>query len=318
MASEGDAQQGLDYYKVPICVYKIGDKTDSDLYFYHLRNYVLFKSKGASWAQSDIDKLTNTQVDTLYVRFKSAKDHHQFLQDKLKVILNQKDVPLERKASMLFETADPILATVFTSPTSAELLSGASNYAKSCIQYLNERGSLPELIKLSSDSLTEHTHGLHVSAYSVALAKKVGFKDQQTLFALGMGALLHDIGKSQISPDVLNKETDLTDDEWLLIRQHPELGEKVLETRQIVPLLSRRIVLEHHERVNGKGYPKGIRGAHQLSRIVAIADVFNSITSEKPWAKAMPPFDALKFMIQTMRYEFDKNYLETFIAMLSE
>jgi HD-GYP domain-containing protein (c-di-GMP phosphodiesterase class II) len=217
-----------EYYKVPIVIYRPGDKVENDLYFYHLRNYVLFKSKQTVWAQADTDKLINTQVDTLYIKFRSAKDHHAFLQAKLKTILSARDVPIERKASMLYETADPILSTVFTSPQSAELLAGASNYAKSCIQYLNERGSLPELVKLSSNSLTEHSHALHVSAYSIALAKRLGFNDQQSLFALGMGALLHDIGKSQISADILNKTGELNDDEWLLQTKpvggfHPQL-----------------------------------------------------------------------------------------------
>ncbi len=313
-----DAGTQTDYYKVPISIYRPGDKVDNDVYFYHLRNYVLFKSKGTVWAQADADKLVNTQVDSLFIQFKSVKEHHIFLQDKLKNILAARDVPLQRKATVLYETADPILSTVFTSPQSQELLQGASAYAKSCIQYLNERGSLPELIKLSSDSFSEHSHALHVSAYSVALAKRLGFQEQQTLFALGMGALLHDIGKSQISPDILNKPGELNDEEWLLIRQHPDMGEKILDLRQMVPILSRRIVFEHHERVNGKGYPKGIKSVHQLSRIVAIADVFTALCAEKSYARAMSPFDALKYMITTMPHEFDRPYLQAFIAMLSE
>ena len=306
------------YYKVPTSIYRPGDKVEHDVYFYHLRNYVIFKSKSSVWSQVDAEKLINTQVDTLFIPFKSSKEHHQFLQDKLKNILSARDVPLQRKATVLYETADPILATVFTSPQSQELLSGASAYAKSCIQYLNERGALPELIKLSSDSFSEHSHALHVSAYSVALAKRLNFQDQQTIFALGMGALLHDIGKSQIDPNILNKATELNDDEWLRIRQHPELGEKIMDSRQMVPILSRRIILEHHERVNGKGYPKGIKGVHQLSRMVAIADVFTALCADKPYAKAMTPFDALKYMITTMPHEFDRQYLQTFISMLSD
>lgn len=306
-----------DYYKVPSEIYHIGEKLDADVYFYHQRQYILFKSKGGVWAKEDLQKLDSTGVKELFARFKSHKDHHEFLHGKLRTIISHPTIPTERKAKVLYETSAPILSTVYSTPNSGELMVSASNLVKSCIQYLNDRGSLPELFKLSGESLTEHTHALHTAAYAVALGKKVGVRDQTQVYALGLGALLHDIGKSKIDQKILNKEGELNDDEWQLMRQHPEHGEQILYHRDIVPVLSRKVVLEHHERVNGKGYPKGLKGIHQFSKIVGIADCFNTLTSPRPYAKAMTPFDALRFMVQTMKYEFDPVILENFIDMLS-
>jgi HD-GYP domain-containing protein (c-di-GMP phosphodiesterase class II) len=308
----------IEYYRVPIYVYRKNDKVETDLFIYHDKNYVAFKSKGMAWSEDDNSKLSSGNVETLFAKFNSHLEHHNFLQTKLKVVLDSKDIPLATKANMLYETADPIVSTLFTSPKNAELIAGAGRYAKSLIQYLNEKGGLPELVKLSTESLTEHSHGLQVSAYSVALAKKLGHKTLDLLLPLGLGALLHDIGKSQIPGSILNKPTDLDDVEWQQIRLHPELGESLLQNRSAIPPLARQIVKEHHERMNGKGYPRGIKNIHMLARIVSIADTFNAMISMKIYGKTLTPVDALKTMMTTMKHEFDQDLLMRFIEMLSE
>lgn len=306
------------FFKVPIRVFAHNEKIDADLYFYHQQQYILFKSKGTVWSPIDSQKLLSTQIEELFMKFKTHRDHHQFLQEKLKRLLDRRDIAIETKAEVLAETADPILSTIFTTPQSAELITSAADYAKSCIKFLNQKGSLPELIKLSADSFSEHAHGLHVSAYSVALAKAMGFSDEKMIFGLGMGALLHDIGKSKIPADILNKAGELDEDEWQMMRQHPEFGEKIMDSRQVVPLIAKQIIVEHHERVNGKGYPKGIKNLHVFSRMVGIADCFHSLTSDRPWGKAVGPYEALKYMIQIMGREFDPPLLEKFIQILSK
>lgn len=307
----------VEYFKVPSYIFKQGEKLANDVYIYQERHYLIFKSKGSSWGLVDAEKLVNANVESLYIKFPSHREHHDFLQNKLKNFLESKDVTPEAKAVMLHDTADPIINSCFKTPGSAELIAGAGKFAKSCIQYLNERGSMLELVKLSTACLDEHTHGLQTSAYSVALAKRAGYKDQNLLLALGLGALLHDIGKAKLPPQILHKPSDLDENEWQLMRQHPELGEQILDNKSIVPLLAKQIVKEHHERVNGKGYPRGLKNLHPFSRIVGIAECFNSLTSNRVYAKAMPPFEALKFMIQTMRHEFDQALLEKFIELLS-
>ncbi len=307
----------VEYYQVPIELYRGEEHIETDLYIYYQGQYILYKSKGHGWTQVDTAKLVEFGVSELYVKFESRKEHHRYLEDKLASLLEKPQVPVAKKAQVLYELSDTILSTVHTTPESAENMQAACGYVKNCIKYLNDRGALPELVELSSKTLTEHTHSLHVATYSIALAKRVSYNAYEEVFALGMGALLHDIGKSKIDEKILNKPGELDDDEWLLVRQHPKFGEEILDHKQLVPILSKRIVVEHHERVNGKGYPRGIKGIHVFSKIVSIADVFNSLTSKRPYAEAMKPYDALKFMIQTMRNEFDQKLLEQFIEMLS-
>jgi len=306
-----------DYYLIPIDVFYLTERLESDLFFYYQGKYVLFKSRGLQWLQEDIEKLKTSAITELFAQFKSHKEHHDFLHKKLRSIVSNPTTPLEKKAKVLYETSDPILTTVYRTPNSGEIIQSASTFVRTCITYLTDRGSLTELFKLSGDSFSEYSHSLHVAAYSIALGKKVGIMEPTQQYPLGLGAMLHDIGKSKIDPATLNKPGPLTEDEWRQMRQHPEWGEQILYHRDIVPALSRRIVLEHHERVNGKGYPKQIKSAHYYSKIVAISDVFNSLTSNRPYAKAMKPYEALKYMIQNLKDDFDAELFEAFINMLS-
>lgn len=306
------------FYKVPLELFRKGDKLDADLYMYYQGNHIIFRSKGNVWSSDDTRNLSNFGVAEVYVKFDSHKQHHQFLNSRLTLMVEARDVPVREKAQALYEVSDPLLAQIYTSPKSEEQIEGAFKYVKSCIKFLNEKGSLPELIELSSKSFNEHVHGLHVSAYSITLAKKLGFQSYDSIQALGIGALLHDIGKSKIDPKILTKPAELTDPEWMEIRKHPVTGEEILKKHDFIPPLARRIVLEHHERVNGKGYPFGKKDLHAFSKIVAIADVFNSLISDRPYKKALKPYEALKYMIVTMKEEFDSKFLTEFIDMLSK
>lgn len=313
--SRGD---GEDYYKVPIDLYRDGEIVETDLYLYYQGQHILCKTKGVRWSAEDEERVVNFGADTFFVKFSSPEEHSQFLDEKLKSLLERPNVSLERKASVLYDVSDPILSKVYSASRDTENMKVAGNYVKNCIKYLNEKGSLTELVQLANKNLTEHTHALHVSTYSIALAKRVGAQSYEDIFALGMGALLHDIGKSKIDSKILKKAGDLDDKEWAIIRMHPEYGAEILDGRPEVPKLARRIVLEHHERVNGKGYPKGIKGIHQFSKIVGIADCFNALTSATEYSQAKTPYDALKYMIQHMSLEYDKNLLGAFIEMLSD
>lgn len=323
MSQEGAAPESIsgakeNFYKVPLELFRKGDKLDADLYMYYQGNHIIFRSKGNVWTVDDTRNLSNFGVSEVYVKFESPKQHHQFLNSRLTLMVEARDVSVKEKAQALYEVSDPLLSQIYVNPKSAEQIEGAFKYVKNCIKFLNDRGSLPELIELSSKSFSEHVHGLHVSAYSIALAKVVGFQSYDSIQALGVGALLHDIGKCKIDQKILMKPSELSDPEWQEIRKHPLYGEDILKKHDFIPALARRVVLEHHERVNGKGYPYGKKEIHAFSKITAIADVFNSLISERPYKKAMKPYEALKYMIVTMKEEFDSKFLGEFIEMLSK
>ena len=107
---------------------------------------------------------------------------------------------------------------------------------------------------------------------------------------LGTGFFLHDLGKVNINQDILNKPGRLTDEEMNEVKRHPAQGFKILNETKHLTEESKLIVLQHHERQDGKGYPKGLKGEaiHIYGRICSIADVYDALTSDRPYRKKCP------------------------------
>jgi HD-GYP domain-containing protein (c-di-GMP phosphodiesterase class II) len=135
----------------------------------------------------------------------------------------------------------------------------------------------------------------------------------QRLSTLGLGLLLHDIGKLAVPLGILNKPGKLTPEEWTIMKSHPRAGVDMLDGSQWSPLV-KAIVLRHHERWNGTGYPDGKAGEdiHQMARIAAVADVYDAITSERLYAPARPASDGVRAINEGNGTMFDPAVVEAF------
>ena len=131
------------------------------------------------------------------------------------------------------------------------------------------------------------------------------------LKALERGSLLHDIGKIGVSDTILHKPGKLTDDEWKIMRTHPDIGARIIER---IPFLQEcmPVVHSHHERWDGSGYPQGLKAqAIPLqARIFAVADVFDALTSKRSYRKASKPEDALAYLREQVNILFDPEIVE--------
>jgi putative nucleotidyltransferase with HDIG domain len=153
-------------------------------------------------------------------------------------------------------------------------------------------------------------HSMRVSRLACLLGEKYGLTEEQ-LKALERGALLHDIGKIGISDIILHKPGKLTDDEWKIMRMHPEIGARIVER---IPFLkeSMWVVRYHHERWDGSGYPLGIKGADIPihARIFAVVDVFDALTSNRVYRKKSTPEDAIQYLREHAEILFDREVVE--------
>lgn len=158
-----------------------------------------------------------------------------------------------------------------------------------------------------------YTHSLNVALYSVAIGMAKGFNNQQ-LIELGLGALLHDIGKTKIPRSVLEKKEPLTEDEFELIKKHTIYGFELLRKEHGIPLVSAHCAYQHHEKLSGSGYPRGIIGdqIHEYAKIVAIADVYDAIISERIYKDPKLPHIALEILYTGVEVDFDKELVEIF------
>lgn len=227
-------------------------------------------------------------------------------------------IPPIQKARKVQEHSFGMMKNLLEHPTAENITEAKKGISAIVSLILNDNDTLQYLMNITSHDYYTYTHSVEVGILSVALAKSL-FKDSKDhdIYALGVGFFLHDVGKVNISEDIINKPGRLTDDEMNEMRRHPALGYKLLhETNQLTEE-SKIIVLQHHERHDGTGYPKGLRGSeiHIYGRICAIADVYNALTTDRPYRKKMKPFDALKLMRDEMLNHFQKDLFEEFILL---
>ena len=161
-------------------------------------------------------------------------------------------------------------------------------------------------------------HCERVADYSCMLAREVGF-DEQTLVWFRMGAFLHDVGKTAIPPEILNKEGKLTEEEWEMMKQHTIRGVELLSAIEF-PWDVRPMVRSHHERWDGSGYPEGLKGrAIPLSaRILCVADVFDALTTTRSYRKAYTLEEALEIMQNDVGRIFDPELFGTFRRVVEQ
>jgi putative nucleotidyltransferase with HDIG domain len=159
-------------------------------------------------------------------------------------------------------------------------------------------------------------HSKRVQEYALLLARRLGIKEGDILEGLEMGALLHDVGKIGVPDAILLKKGGLTDEERDVVRRHPGIGASLL---QRIPFLSgaREIVESHHEKFDGSGYPKGLRGEEIPigARIFAVADVFDALTTDRPYKAALSYRSAADYLASGRGTHFDPAVVDAFLEI---
>ncbi len=160
-------------------------------------------------------------------------------------------------------------------------------------------------------------HSLRVSILALAFGRHLGF-DEEDLNLLGMGALLHDVGKMRVPGTILNKPGKLTDREYEIMKSHVPMGVEILERTNAIPLKALEVSRLHHERYGGKGYMENLKGDQitEFGLISAIVDVYDAITSDRVYKDGIASLDALKKMYEWRGRDFHPALLEQFIQCI--
>ncbi len=157
-------------------------------------------------------------------------------------------------------------------------------------------------------------HSVDVSTMSMIIAKKYGM-DDQSIREIGIAGLLHDMGKSKIPNEILNKPGKLTDEEFEIMKQHSVYGYHILKEKNTFNERILMGVLQHHEKLNGRGYPLGVPAEkiHLFARTIAMADIYDALVTERPYKKGFSPRDAVE-MIMAMTAELDIDVMKSFLG----
>jgi putative nucleotidyltransferase with HDIG domain len=223
-------------------------------------------------------------------------------------------------------------------PTKVKLAESVKKRISAGIQYLYNNDESPEFASTSanitndlmkaidsSDALAvdisalktsdEYTfkHSVDVATMSMIIAKHLGMPSKD-VYNIGIAGLLHDMGKSKIPNEILNKPARLNDDEFAIMKQHSTLGYRILQNKHEFSDSISLAVLQHHEKMNGKGYPLGCTEEKIIpyARILSIADVYDALVTERPYKKSFSQRTAVE-MIMSMTDELDINAMRGFL-----
>ncbi|WP_245690213.1 HD-GYP domain-containing protein [Sporolituus thermophilus] len=170
--------------------------------------------------------------------------------------------------------------------------------------YLND-------IQIKSEYL--FMHSVNVGLFAIAIGMAMGLEEEE-LILLGMGGLLHDYGKTRVPPQILNKNGPLSWKEFCQVKEHAAIGYNLLRLEERLDHRVKLMALQHHERCDGRGYPWGITGSeiHPLAKIVAVADVYDALTTDRVYRPRMEPYQAIAIINQGIGSQFDEVVVRAF------
>ena len=262
-----------------------------------------FLTRGTKLTPQYIDKLQHLGIDNLHVMSTRADEK----------MAPPEDILSEKTRVLAVKRVYDVFQQVEKSGTlDPEPL---AQVADTMVNDIVERhGNLVQLTDIRAHDMYTFAHCVNVAMLSTLIGVLAGLTPKQ-LGELSLGALMHDVGKISIPLNILNKPGRLTDEEFAVIKSHPQAGyDKITSMRRLDAAKLGLVALQHHEHMDGRGYPAGLKGEHihLYGRISAIADVYDALTSARPYKKAFSPFKAYDIMAHKSEGHFDEALLKLF------
>lgn len=276
-----------------------------DLYVSVNKKYIHYLPAGAKLSQEKISKFKGSE------QFFVPMPQRQAFKNFISSSLNQENVPMEAKAKILRDTSIALVEEIYEKKDIGEALNESKEVIGHFVELMNTAPeSIDHLIQLSTHDFYTFNHSLDVSVYSLGIGKLLGYSDE-LLNELGRGSIFHDIGKKWVAAEIICKKGALDDAEWAQMQRHPEYGLKILSEYDVSEAI-KACCFEHHESFLGNGYPQGLdaNSIHPMARIVAIADTFDALTTQRSYNQPMTPKDAVTFMCTKIKDKYDPDILK--------
>lgn len=202
---------------------------------------------------------------------------------------------------------------IYKSPNPQELASATNSIANDLLEAVEAHESVfIDMNELKISDEYTFKHSVDVATISMVIGRKLGLRSRQ-LHELATGGLLHDLGKIKVPDHILNKPARLTAEEFEVMKKHPEFGFEMIRDNADIPAAARLAVLQHHEKLDGSGYPFGIKAERILlcSRIIAVADIYDALVTARPYKEGKSPREAIEILM-CMSSELDLDILNAF------
>lgn len=294
---------------------------DFDVWLKQDDEYLLYTRGREGFTDRHRLSLVEHGIDEVYVHTNERDDYKEYVQRNLGGILFNEAMPMEERSKVFYEVSVEIVRDAFENKLPSQpddrQLKRILELVSRCTDFLARRDSLKSLAGMISHDYRIYSHSINVMIYTLAILDCQDL-DRDRLIEVGLGAMLHDMGKTGIPREVLNKSERLNDDELALVQRHPARGVAICSR---IPLSQATIhcIMFHHERLDGLGYPAGLEGDKipLEVRALSLADVYDALTSDKPYAQRVTPFQALRIMKDEMKGAFDPLLYRRLLGVLS-
>ena len=314
-----------EFIQVPLCILKVLDSSCVDLFLQHEQERnkppVFYRDKGYPLSEDRALGLATNCQDTLYVRACDYASFSRQLTREMGIAFKRDALPPTEQFELLQHTVSLKIEQTVRLVDCTEYVNHANTLGKQIAALLDQEDVLPsDLFAIVRHDFNTFVHVTNVAAYATLLAKEVGFHSALELEQIAVGGLLHDLGKRKIPNSVLNKASALTPEEWEMIQQHPQLGYEDLCHRENITRGQLMMVYQHHEQLNGSGYPVGITGEeiHPWAKLLSVVDVFEALTGERPYRSPFTPQQALEFIEKRTGTQFDEEMVQCWASVIQK
>lgn len=267
-----------------------------------------------------IDALPKMGVFGVYIKEDAEVPEETFISAKAAEMIKKLEVPDRTKVKLTESVKERVaegIQFLFNNTESAEFEEAADSITNELMKAILEDDAIAvdiSILKVSDEYTFKHS--VDVATMAMIIAKAYGLSEKE-IYEIGIAGLLHDIGKAKIPNEVLNKPDKLTNKEFELMKMHSTYGYQILKEKGNISNSVLLGVLQHHEKINGKGYPSGVASdkISLYARIISIADIYDALVTERPYKKAFSQRDAVE-MIMSMTGELDIGAMKSFLESI--
>lgn len=310
-----------DYLPISLNSLRSNTVTGCDIYLLvHIDEtdrYVLYCKGDDLFDNGKRDLLIKKNINKLFINKEDQKNFSEYLETNFQYVLSHGKVSPREKIKIVYNTGINMIQGVYEKPNNTNIVKSRM-FAHNMVEFvLQDVRAAYGLLKLQSHEHYTFAHSVNVAALGTLFAHGLGV-NKDDLKQLCAGMLFFDLGKTQIEQALLEKKGSLTNEEFEKIKKHPEWGVAILKDTGNGLKEENIIALQHHENFDGSGYPYGLKNEeiHSSAKIVRIIDIYDALTTQRPYANPLSPYDALKTIKNEMSNVVDPIIFKNFIRFL--
>jgi putative nucleotidyltransferase with HDIG domain len=274
-----------------------------------------------SYNQQLKNKIESQNLKHLFIHTTDLETHHKDVNSYVKKVLSDKNVESHKKCEILHTHTAQCVQELLTENVTGEKINQVKEIIAETLPLMLENSGETNkvMIQVLSHDYYTYTHSVGVSTYAMGFANYLKLKEED-LNKIGIGGLLHDLGKKNVPLDIINKPGKLTDKEFKIMQNHPQWGVDLLQEVGETDEGILSILLQHHEKQHGGGYPNNLNGnqIHLYAQITTISDIFNALTTKRSYKNPFTTMEALTMMKEKMLHDLNPKLFFEFVKYMAK